>query len=496
MAVLSPSLVIAMCVMFVFTRLHRHIYVFEAPFLFGLKYYLQPDQRQLSEIAQAGKSGKKKANPSKSSTSKQKVSVTDLTVRRSTINPTFFTSEAEFPYHRNLDHLMTLLCGYTAAYLFEDITKCYLPNFLQNTRSFYIAICGVGFAVVQTWRISVSLTSTNIMLVLTGSAWLVVMYLLSAGDLPDFIHFESAFQGLRGGTVDLLTDKLQIEAAKAEVYARNFSIAMRFVLSVVAAFIVATTAAPARRFSRIDFEIHRQYKMDESVQKEDPYYIGRPSAFAILVLTLDYIVPLGTAAFWCLTPRRSNDLSWRLLSILICVCIRFACMRRRLQSFLDGAIDAYRVFWTKKTTMGVIGAGREAATQIIGTSFYLIMITMAYVAPAIVPLFLTLVSKLEGAVSSGICPVEADVEITAFNVFIREIAAFLAWLSVTSYVLFAALSLCVEFALDYLYPGARDLSGKLPMPTSASERRRQKREMQEHMMRHQLQHAKTKSGKD
>ena len=56
--------------------------------LFGLKYYLQPDQRQLSEIAQAGKSGKNKANLSKSSTSKQKVSVTDLTVRRSTINPT------------------------------------------------------------------------------------------------------------------------------------------------------------------------------------------------------------------------------------------------------------------------------------------------------------------------------------------------------------------------------------------------------------------------
>ena len=62
---------------------------------------------------------------------------------------------------------------------------------------------------------------------------------------------------------------------------------MHFVLSVVAAFIVATTAAPAHRFSRVDFEIHLQYKIDKSVQTGDPYYIARPSAFAILVLSLD-----------------------------------------------------------------------------------------------------------------------------------------------------------------------------------------------------------------
>lgn len=503
MAVLSPSLVVAMCVMFVLTRLHRHYYIFEKPFLFGLKHCLEPDPQQLAAIAEASASAKNPQSQAKkkgkstgknSSSSKQKISVSALSIRRSTLNATFFSTEAEFPHHRELDHVMSISCGYLASYLFEDLSKCFFPELLENTRSFYVAVLGVGFAVMQSWRISIGLTSTRIMLSLTGAAWLVAMFILSAGDLPNFIMFEKAFQGLQSGISDILVSRLQLSQSDAEAYGWKLSIFMRFLVSVAAAFVAASTAAPARRFSRIDFELNRLYRKDEISEREDPYFLGRPSPLTMLMVALDYIVPLITVSFLCMTPREGEKYeTWRLLALLSCVVIRFATMRIRLQSYLDGAIDAYRKFWTQKSPSGVEAAGRSASIQVAGTSFYLLMIAMAYIAPAMVPLLLTFVAKLEGGISSGFCPVSSDLEVNPFNMFAREIAAFLAWLSIASYAIFGCVSLLVEFALDILYPGARDFIGKLPMPTSASERRKQKRIMQEHMLKNRVVY---KPGKD
>lgn len=493
MGVLSPALVIALCVMFVLTRLHRHYYIFEHPFLFGLIYCLEPAGDQLEAIMKASSSakssqpaqgGKKtgKAIPAKpsASTPKTKLSAASLSVRRNVLRETFFSSEAEFPHHRELDHLMAICCGYFAAYTFEETVGCFYPDLLVNKRSAYVAMFGVGFAIVESLRISVGMTSVRIMLILGGMAWLVALFIISGGDFVSFVRFDEAFAGLGQFAVSILTGRLSVDEKTANIYAGRAAMAGRLFVATVAALISASVAAPARYFSKLDYDIHQEYREEEHIHRDDPYYLGRPTAFTVLKIALDYVVSSLAVFMWCVSPRGTGPYGgWRIIALIACVYVRFATLRIRLQAYLDGAIDGYRSFWAEKSVSNAMEAGRRTTIQVIRNSFYLIMITMVYVGPAVIPLLLASMAKLDGAVNMGICPVVSSKVIQPSEIFAREVAAFLSWWCIASYVSFAFISIGYEAVVNLIDPGARDRRLKLPPASSSSERRKQKRMMRQ-----------------
>lgn len=491
MAVLSPALVVAMCVMFVLTRLHRHYYIFEHPFLFGLNYCLEPLKTDIENImnassaskpAQTAQAGKKKSkNKSAPLPSKPKISAASLTIRRSSLNEQFFSTEAEFPHHREFDHLMAISCGYLAAYAFEEAMSCFFPTLLANKRSAYVAVFGVGFAVLEALRISVSMTSRRILLMLGGIAWLIAMFLISAGDFANFVRFDEAFAGLGQFVILVLSTRLNVDEGQAAGYARTVTVVARFLVAALAALISASVAVPARHFSKHDYGLHNEYREDEDAHQDDPYYLGRPTPFTMLKIAMDYVIPAVTVFLWFVSPRDDGPYGgWRLLAFLFAVFFRFANLRIRLQMYLDGAIDGYRNFWTEKANSNAMVAGRQTTMHVISNSYFLLTIVVSYVAPALIPLLLTLVAKLDGAVDFGICRVASKAAPQGNEIFAREVAAFLAWWCIASYVGFACMSVAYEAIADVLDPSGRDRRRmKLPPATTSSEKRRQKRMMRQ-----------------
>lgn len=493
MAVLSPALVIAMCVMFILTRLHRHYYIFENPFLFGLIYCLEPDREEVEAIMRSSSTSK----PSQSSQSnktkgkqptarasvqppKAKYSATSLTVRRNVLNETFFSEEAEFPHHRQFDHLMAICCGYFAAYAFEETVGCFYPSLLANKRSAYVAILGVGFALFEAIRISVGMTSVRIMCSLGVLAGLAALSVISAGNFSSFVRFDEAFESLGEVVTSVLRTRLKINVASADIWAKRIAMVGRFFVAIVAGLISASAAAPARYFSKLDYEMHYEYREDERDRRDDPYYLGRPTASTMFMVALDYVVPFLTVFLWCVSPRERGAFGqWRIVLLLGCVFCRIINLRLRLQAYLDGAIDGYRSFWTTKASLTLQQATQSTSVQVLRNSFYLMMITVLYISPAAVPFLLACVAKLDGGVRMGICPVSSVVTVQAGDIFAREVAGFLSWWCVASYLLFAVMSVSYDYVMDVMDPSARERRMKVPPPVSSSERRKQRRMMRQ-----------------
>lgn len=495
MAVLSPALVIAMCVMFILTRLHRHYYIFEKPFLFGLIYCLEPDRGEVEAVMRASSTSKAsqpsstqsnkskgKKVPTRQATQapKSKYSATSLTVRRNILNETFFSAEAEFPHHRQFDHLMAICCGYLAAYAFEEAMGCFYPNFLANKRSAYVAVFGVGFALYEAIRISIGMTSLNVMCGLGVLGGLAALSVISAGDFSNFVKFDEAFESLGEILASVFTNRLNFNSSSASMYAKRIAMMGRFLVAILAGLISASAAAPARYFSKLDFEMHYEYREDERDRRDDPYYLGRPTATTMLKVALDYAVPFLAVFFWCVSPRADGGFGqWRIVVLLACVVCRFLTLRLRLQAYLDAAIDGYRSFWTSKASLSLEEATQNTSVQVLRNSFYLMMITVLYISPAAVPFLLACVAKLDGAVRMGVCPVQPTVSGHVGDVFAREIAGFLAWWCVASYLLFAVMSVSYEFVIEVMDPNARERRMKAPPPVSSSERRKQRRIMRQ-----------------
>lgn len=401
-------------------------------------------------------------------------------MRRAKVGAAFFSSEAEFPHHKQLDQLMTLCCGYLAAYAFEVAVGCFYPKLLTNSRSAYVAVFGVAFAVVEALKISLGMASGRVLLVLAGIAWMVASFLIMGGDFTNFVHFDQAFGGLMQSVSALLSERFTYDEAAALLLARRLAIGARLFVALVASLLSTSLAAPARYFSRLDYGLYREYREDEMDHQDDPYYLGKPNPFTILKVALDYVVSAVVVFLWCVNPRKDGRFgSWRLFALMVCVFVRFVSMRIRLQSYLDSAIDAYRSFWAEKSITNAVEAGKRTSVKVISNSYFLALVTMAYVVPMIIPLMLLFVTKLDGAVQLGICPAFALREQPPITVFMREITAFLAWWSIASYTLFAAVSLCYESVAHILDPGMRERGMKLPPPSSSSERRRQKRMMRQ-----------------
>lgn len=490
MALFSPALVVAMCVMFVLTRLHRHYYIFEHPLLFGLKYCLEPLKDDIDKMmkkssssettAQASNSGnKKKKNPQ--AASKNKSSSPSLTIRRSKLNELFFSTESEFPHHRELDHLMAIFCGYFAAFLFEGTCTCFFPGLLSNRRSLYVGIVGIGFSIWEALRISKSMTSGRTLLMLGGITWLIAMFITSAGDYHSFVRFDEAFSDFRQYVIFFLNKHLQFDEKKAASYARIGTVLARFFVATVAALISTSVAVPARHFSKLDYVMHQEYCEDEQALQGDPYYLGRPSVRAMFIIAMDYVIPTVTVCLWCIRPRGKGSYGgWRLSVLLLCVLIRIFNIRIRLQMYLDAAIDGYRSFWKDKASSNARAAGKQTAVHVISNSYFLLTITMAYVAPTIMLLVLILMAKLDGGVNLGICPKPSTSVILSNEIFAREIAGFLAWWCIASLVTFSIISVSYEALADVLDASGRDRRRmKLPPVTTSSERRKQKRLMRE-----------------
>eukprot|EP00177_Eucheuma_denticulatum_P003584 GFKZ01006494.1.p1 GENE.GFKZ01006494.1~~GFKZ01006494.1.p1 ORF type:complete len:551 (-),score=52.81 GFKZ01006494.1:3118-4566(-) len=479
-----------MCVMFILTRLHSHLYIFEYPFLFGLLYCLEPSREQLEALAGASnppaaassQQTKRKSKPlsSQAAPAKPKLSAASLTVRRGRLGPNFFSTDSEFPHHRQLGHLMSVVCGYLTAYAFEDALGCFYPHLLANSRSSYVALLAVAFAVVESSRISAGMVPAKVMAVVAGLAWIVSASLILGGDYAGFVRFDYAFDALKVAMVEMLAKRLGFENADAERYARGCALVARLLVALVASLLSMCVAAPARYFSKLDFGLYCDYQEDVQDHRDDPYYLGKPTPSTMLKVIIDYVGPASVVFLWCVSPRPDGGFgSWRVMALMACCFWKFATLRIRLQCYLDGAVDAYRGFWAERMATSDAEAGRKTSVQVISNSYYLILITMAYVAPTLIPLLLLFVAKLDGGVSIGLCPVKSDLEISPMSVFAQEVVSFLAWWGTASYVLFASASVSYEFVAKTLDPGARERGMRAPPMSSSSERRRQKRMMRQ-----------------
>lgn len=375
---------------------------------------------------------------------------------------------------------MSVACGYLMAYAFEEALGCFYPRLLANSRSAYVALLAVAFAVVESSRISVGMVPAKAMLVIAGLAWIVSASLILGGDYAGFVRFDHAFDALRMAMVEMLMKRLGFENADAERYAKGWALLARLLVALVASLLSMCVAAPARYFSKLDFGLYCDYQEDVQDHRDDPYYLGKPTPWTMLKITVDYVGAAAVVFLWCVSPRLDGGFgSWRLLALMACSFWKFLTMRIRLQSYLDGAVDAYRGFWAERMATNDAEAGRRTSVMVISNSYYLILITMAYVAPTLIPLLLLFVAKLDGGVSIGLCPVKSELEISPMGVFAREVISFLAWWGTASYVMFASASVCYEFVAKTLDPGARDRGMRAPPASSSSERRRQKRMMRQ-----------------
>lgn len=496
-----------MSVMFILTRLHQHFHIFEVAIFFGLKYCIQPD-RQLLERFSSNNSSQPSSSSSSTPTvvkrdtltmaaaagasigpggatsSKHKLTVAALPVRRAKITPLFFSADSDFPYHDSVHHVLCLCCGYLAALLFESFLSCRFPHFLINTRSFYVAFFTIGYVVTLAWRISIFLSSLRVMLLFGAFSALVTLVLLSLGDRSPVFRSATAFDALYHALFIFLRARVHLEALGAARVASRIVSVMRIIFPALVAVCVTAIVVPARRFSMLDFRLRSEYLADKRDVAEDPYALPPPTLLTMLHLTGDYAAVLLCVVAFVLsgmerTPHALHAVSMtRALFIVTAVLLHLSLLRLRLQAYLDGAIDAFRRFWRLRVTMSVSDALTIATRNVVSTTYYLPMLCMAYLMSVIPPLLFVSVGLFNGHGGMhrlAVCRPAPVYILHPVRVFIGEVAPFMAWFLVAAYVVFASLSFCTEVLFHAAGLSEEGRPVKLPTSNSASERRRLKR---------------------
>lgn len=500
MAIFSPALVVATAVLFVFTRIHDHMFIFEVPLFFGLYYCMKPEAKALDKTTNTSSSSSTSSTgtsimPSSGSSSsvplKGKLTMSSLPLRRQEIGPTFFASQAELPYLRALHHMLSLFCAYVAAAAFEGFMSCRFPTVLLNKRSIYVALFTTGYALTYLWRLSLFLSSVRVMLLFTALSALLTLFVFSAGDVVAVVRTDSAFAALRQAVYIIMRARLRLPHEISLTYAGRVTAVARVLVIALASALAAAVVVPARRFSMLDYRVRQHFMSTDdnhpttgSSLAVDPYALPPPTTITVGRIAADYAIPMLSVTWLAMTPRSvavSPMDSWRLLMLLCAVCVRAAQARLRLQSYLDGAVDAYRRFWRDRTAMPSTDAAHAAVRTVLGTTFYLPMLGISYTAPLVIPVLLLGIAMLDGDVGTRLpfCKALPHGPLFPAGIFVVEIASFLAWLIIMSYLLFSALSFATEVAFEAAGFASTPKPPKLTTTPTASQRRRQKRFMQQ-----------------
>lgn len=340
------------------------------------------------------------------------------------------------------------------------------------------------------------------MLLFSGVSALLILIGLSAGGdgVGGVMEGQRAFRALRAALFILARSSrggMAIsggDEGKAEILAGWGMAIGRAVVVGVAALAAASVVVPARRFSLLDFRARREFLAVSDAQSRtaaaaaaaaaDACAPPVPSTSTLLRLAVDYAAP-ALAFFWVwLTPRSQKATplaAWRVYVLLGAVAVRIAQARPRLQAYLDGAADAMRRPLRERGAAPSTDVARAVIRTVVGTSFYLPMLALAYVAPLVVPALLLGVAAFDGDTASFLpmCRPPQLVALHPARVFVAEVTMFFAWLILAAYLVFSVISFVTELAFDAAGLATPRKPHKLPAALTASERRRQKRLLQQ-----------------
>lgn len=493
MAVLSPGIVVALLTLFFIGRIGERLLAFEHILFIGLRYCMEPSEEELSPLSTGGSSSgaaAKRSSSAKKKPGKQpstasagsKASPYALPIRRNPVGPSMFMGEPELPKNRELDYLLSMVSSFVVSLLFEDAAVCAFPGAasrfnVTQTHWFGALIFIVG--IYQLLSMSREMSSTSLMGVLFALGTLTGLAIIANGDNPSFFLLGSAFRNVSAWTAHIHVDVLDLPLASSELYVRSFTTISRLVTGIIAGFLFASTAVPARRFATIDYELYRRYLREDEEEREDAYALAKPTQWLVSLLSLDYVLPI-IAAWAFLFGRRDDAPKWheaaKVMSLAGAMALRICLVRVRLQSYLDSAVSHFRNFWVERR-LGDKQAGGRLRVRVVSTYYYLVRIAALYLCGPVVGLTLGLLAKRSGGMSLGLCRAASTVERRLpLDVAAREVFSFLAWVSVAGYSFFATGSFALDLVMDSIRPPPRMAhDGAAGVISSASERRRLKR---------------------
>lgn len=479
MAIFSPALVISMSVMFIITRIHGYVFLFEIPLFFGLKYCQCPSYRLMEQL----------------NSSSAKSSVAILPARRVKLGQGFFAVNMDLPYYRDIHYILCLSLAYIVAAAFEIFLSCKYPSMLVTTRSSFVAFFVVAYTTVQLWRISLFLSSKRVMLLISALSMLIVLVLLSLAEPQE------AFSALHQAFFIMLRSRVGLSISDSELWSVRLSFVFRAFSVVSIAAVAASVIVPSRRFSLLDHRLHREFLQQESItvnQGDDAVHVGGdayslppPTLRTIFIIAVDYIgtavLLIFAAASVAGTYARPLPLPFSPVVLLsVTVIVRLATTRLRLQAFLDGALDAFRRYSSTRPK-DFNNAAQLLIQTVNGTVQYLAMIATAFVGPSVIVLILLIVTTVDGEVGSvgsfsrggRFCQsMLVQGPTLPFGIFIGRIAGFGAWIVSVLYVAFAMFSFAVEVAFEGFSAGRLSAKNRararVPEPT-ASQRRKLRR---------------------
>lgn len=460
MAVISPALVVALCVMFFFTRVHTIRYTFEHIFFFGLRFCVEPSRAQLAALL----------------TKKGSTSVASLPVQRIPLTPAFFaTEDTNIPYLQSFDHLLAVVIGYTCGVVFEEVTSCLWPSTFKDSHVWWLALFAIVFSSSEAIRVCGSLESYTSPLIAGAAGALVA--------LGGVVRLDVAFDAFTRVAKDICVEKLKLSVEDADQISGRLALLVQILTAINAGALAAAALFPALHFARLDVKMLKERRRDPLARKNDPWALSPRGIFAVFLVAFDYALPFSAlTAGWL----RIGNLSGQLITLFLSAVMRFVALRMRLQLHLDSAVEAFRDFWAERPALGIIPAGDRLRYKVAHKAWSLTAVGFAAIANPVAVISLVLATKRNGAVSAGLCPVHRDTFAALAEsdtaVFVREISAFLAAFATGAYLLWGWLG-ASYILISGIFEGrssAAAKEGKNIRPLSSSEKRRQKRNMRKY----------------
>lgn len=189
----------------------------------------------------------------------------------------------------------------------------------------------------------------------------------------------------------------------------------------------------------------------------------------------------------------------RLALLAVCVVVRLGTMLLLLYEYMDGSIDPYRKYRQIHTSMWVADAVAMVTPSVASTTFYLPMMSMAY----LVTILTSGLSYLEGVLNvvsltdwrPEFCRQLSAGAFHTANVLVYDFWPFCAWIVLAPYLAFSCLSYLAEVLFLAAGLSERWKLVKMPVANSSSERRKLSRmEEQEHAVLKYMTRRRVKDG--
>lgn len=362
-----------------------------------------------------------------------------------------------------------MLIGFATGIIFEDICACLFPVLFRDSHLWWLAIFAVVLAIVESLRVSFTLHSRIAPAFVAATAALVALAAVAAGDLPRLAAFETARDAFTRAVRALLIARLDLSAIEAARFASRIALGAQLLTATLAGGLSAAALFPAVRFARLDYAM-----VTAGRAHRDPWSLPTRRWFAFALMAADYTLPAAALALWPVRRASTSVLALLGASALV----RIVAVRQRMQLHLDDAVGHFRAFWAERAVIGVVPAGDRLKYFVAHNSYILTSLAMAAIVNPVITIVLALTVKRNGGARIGICPGGAHRELADAQIVVREVVGFLLWVSMATYLLFAAataLYLAVSGMLDG--KGAK-LEKTTVRPLRNSERRRQRRNLQ------------------